>query len=167
MLPRSSEAGWLGIIRIYTGAFWLIHGTAKLMNPQFAAPGGMMSEIVRDMVPGSSRAYHQFLVGTVLPNTPLFAHLVAWGETLTGLSLLLGLLARFGGAGGMFLSLNYMLAQGELGKLNGYAGLDAAAFALSFLSLVLPTGMRFGLDGLWFGRVARMSAKDAPGWARS
>jgi len=164
MLPNSSEAGWLAVIRIYTGVFWLIHGTGKLISPQFASPAGMFSKILQDMMAGSSGPYHEFLVNTVLPHASTFAHLVAWGETLTGVSLLLGLLSRVGGIGGMFLTLNYMLAQGELSKLNGYAGLDAAAFALSFLNLVLPTGMRFGLDGLLFGS---RSAKNAPGWARS
>lgn len=167
MLPNSGEAAWLGIIRIYTGIFWLIHGVQKLVNPQFAGNNGMMVHIIGEAGQNASAPYHAFLTTVVLPNANAFAHLVAWGETLTGVSLLLGLLARVGGLGGMFLTLNYMLMKGSFATIDGYAGLDAAAFALSFLSLVLPTGMRFGLDGLIFGRAARASTKAPPDWARA
>jgi uncharacterized membrane protein YphA (DoxX/SURF4 family) len=167
MLPNSSEAAWLGIIRIITGAMWLIHGVQKVLNPQFAGPDGMMAGMVRDSMTHASAPYHHFLTSAVLPNAALFGHLVAWGETLTGLSLLLGLFSRLGGLGGMFLTLNYMLMKGSFGELNGYAGLDAATFALSFINLVLPTGMRFGIDGLLFGHGARESAKSPPDWAKS
>jgi uncharacterized membrane protein YphA (DoxX/SURF4 family) len=90
----------------------------------------------------------------------LFAHLVAWGETLTGIALLLGLLTPVGAIGGMFLSLNYALSKGV--DLDAISGLDAAAFVLSFLCLVLPVGMVFGLDGLLWGRRSSRVAGRVP-----
>ena len=39
--------------------------------------------------------YKQFLEATVLPNSNLFAHLTAWGETVVGIGLTLGLLTGF------------------------------------------------------------------------
>ena len=166
MLPQSSEAGWLGVIRILTGAIWLIHGVQKVLSPQFPGPSGMMAGMIREAMPQASEPYRQFLTHVVLPNATLFGHLVAWGETLTGLSLLLGLFSRLGGLGGIFLTLNYMLMQGEFATLRGYSGLDFTTLVLSAVNLVVPTGMRFGLDGLIFGRAARESAKSGPDWSK-
>ena len=166
MLPKSSEAAWLGIVRILAGVIWLAHGVPKVLNPQFGGPNGMMAGIIRDSMPHASAPYQQFLTNVVLPNSSVFGHLVAWGETLTGLSLVLGLLTRAGGLGGMFLTLNYMLMQGEFSSLRGYGGLDFTTFVLSAVNLVAPTGMRFGLDGLIFGRAARESAKSPPDWVK-
>lgn len=165
MLPFSSEATWLGVIRILIGLFWLAHGVPKLMNPDFATGNGMV-KMVGMMSQNASGPYQHFLTSVVIPNAPLFSHLVAWGETLTGVSLTLGLLTRVGGLGGMFLTLNYMLAKGEFSSIMAMSGLDSAAFLLSALNLVVPTGTRLGLDGLIFGREARRSAANPPRWAK-
>jgi hypothetical protein len=58
------------------------------------------------------------------------------------------LLTRIGGAGGVFLALNYWLSKSSYANLNGYAGLDMAAIALSAINLALPTGLVAGIDGL-------------------
>lgn len=161
MLPTPPKyATWLAVLRIYTGIFWLLHGVPKLLNPNFASPDGGMAGMVTDMGSKTSGAYHDFIMHTVLPNAPVFAHLVAWGETLVGVSLLLGLLTRVGGFFGVLLPLNYWLAKGSYGEASGFAGLDFAAMALSFVSLVLPTGLVLGLDGvLWRKRSANPEGK--------
>jgi uncharacterized membrane protein YphA (DoxX/SURF4 family) len=139
---------WLLLLRLYAGLFWLSHGWQKLTNPGWAAPGGMMAAFVSKMVADTHGAYHDFVTGTVLPNVAIFAHLVAWGETLTGISLLLGLLTPVGAIGGVFLALNYASAKGF--KLDALFGTDALAIAISFLCLVLPVGKVAGLDAILF-----------------
>ena len=147
MLPLpQTYATWLAVLRIYAGIFWLLHGVPKLLNPNFAKPDGMMAGMIQHALPQTSGAYHDFLVHVVLPNAPLFAHLVAWGETLTGVSLLLGLLTRVGGLVGVLLPLNYWLMKGDFTDFSSLGGLDWAAMALGFINLVLPTGLVFGLD---------------------
>lgn len=147
MLPLAQTyASWLAVLRIYTGIFWLLHGIPKLLNPKFAGPGGMMADMVRGNAAQTNGPYHDFLVHVVLPNAPLFAHLVAWGETLVGVSLLLGLFSRLGGLVGVFLPLNYWLMKGDFVHLTSLGGLDWAAMALSFTHLALPTGLVLGLD---------------------
>lgn len=149
MLPLSQTyATWLAVLRIYTGVFWLFHGVPKLLNPRFATPGGMMSGMIQQNVAQSSGPYHDFLVTVVLPHAALFAHLVAWGETLTGVSLLLGLLSRVGGLVGVFLPLNYWLMKSGYSEWSTLGGLDWAAMALSFTHLVLPTSLVLGVDAL-------------------
>lgn len=140
---------WLGLFRIYAGLFWLTHGIPKFLNPQmFMPPGGYMAQMVARATAGTTGSYHDFLVQTVGPHLVLFAELVRFGEVLTGISLLLGLFSRFGGLVGCVLAVNYMLAAGELRSLTVIGTLDGAAFAISFLALVLPLGRIAGLDAV-------------------
>lgn len=149
MLPASPKyAPWFAVIRIYTGIFWLTHGIPKIMDPNAAGPKGWIMGMVSQEAAQGSGPYNAFLQHVVLPNAGLFSHLVAWGETLTGISLLLGLLTPVGAIVGMFLPLNYFLMKGSYAHITSLGGSDAAAFALSFINLVLPTGRVFGLDGL-------------------
>ncbi len=148
MLPSSQTyATWLAVVRIITGIFWLLHGVPKLLNPRFFGPNGMAG-MIREGLGDSSGLYHDFLAGVVLPNAGLVSHLVAWGETLTGISLLLGLFARVGGVGGMFLNFNYFMMQASYARIGGFASMDTAYMALSFINVVLPTGLVWGLDGV-------------------
>jgi uncharacterized membrane protein YphA (DoxX/SURF4 family) len=149
MLPSAARyATVLAVVRIYTGISWLIHGFGKLSNPNWAAPNGMFVTFVHDMTKDTSGPYHDFVTGIVLPHFTTFAPFVAWGETLTGVALTLGLLTRLGGAGGVFLALNYWLSKGSFATLNGYAGLDMAAIALSAINLALPSGLVAGIDAI-------------------
>jgi uncharacterized membrane protein YphA (DoxX/SURF4 family) len=149
MLPTpQTYARWLAVVRIFTGIFWLLHGIPKLVNPKFFGPDGMMAGMIREGLSGTSGPYHDFLVNVVLPNAGLFSHLVAWGETLTGLSLLLGLFTRLGGLGGVFLNLNYFMMAGSYAHLGGYASMDTAVMARSFMNIGVPTGRVWGLDGV-------------------
>ncbi|MBV8638657.1 MAG: DoxX family membrane protein [Candidatus Eremiobacteraeota bacterium] len=149
-LPSSSTYGfWLALLRIYAGAFWLMHGIPKFTQSQdFMPPTGMMMQFVNNAVQHTSGPYQQFLTSVVLPNASLFAELVRLGEVITGCLLLLGFFTRVGGFIGVLLALNYLSAKGGLGHLSMWSGLDAAALALSAINLVLPTGRVLGVDGL-------------------
>ncbi len=148
MADLKNSGGWLAFFRILIGAVWLDHAYGKLTDPQWASPNGTCFQILTGMSNGTSGIYHDFITGVALPNIGVFAHLDAWGETLTGISLVLGLLSRLGGLGGLFLTLQYFLAKGSYAHLDGYTGLDAVTGYLSALNLVLPTGTVFGLDAL-------------------
>jgi len=149
MLPSSLKyATWLAGLRIYTGLFWLLHGVPKLLNPGFFGPSGMMAGMLREASTSAHGPYNDFIVHVALPNAGLYSHLVAWGETLVGVSLLFGLLTRVGGVFGVFLPLNYFMLKGSYAELTSLGGLDMAAAALSFVHVVLPTGLVWGLDGM-------------------
>ncbi len=134
---------WLAALRIYAGAFWLIHGIPKFTSPDFMA---FLPQMAQKLAAGGTGPYHTFLVTVAVPHSEVIAQLMRAGEVLTGISLLLGLVTRAGAIGGMFLALNYMLAKGALGTIDTYGGLDAAAFALSFMSFVLPTASVWSFD---------------------
>jgi len=78
----------------------------------------------------------------------LFAELVRLGEVVTGLLLFFGLFTRWGALIGMLLSLNYLSANGGLAHLRVWDTINSAAFVLSAINFVLPTGLVLGVDGL-------------------
>lgn len=148
---RPSSA-WLVLLRLYAGFFWAQHGYDKLRSPDWAAPNGSMVQIVQDMIRYTSGPYHDFVVNVVMPNSVLFSHLVAWGETLAGISLFLGFLTKLGGLGGAFIALNYFVAKGSYTGLSGWSGYDMLAVVMSLACVVLPVSSTFALDALLFRR---------------
>ncbi len=140
-------ASWFTALRIYAGVFWLAHGVPKFLDSsKFMPPSGFMPMLVMKAAQSQTGFYHDFLVHVVIPNISLFGELVRLGEVLTGCSLLLGIFTRFGGIVGCFLALNYMAVSGEFSSWTTIGSLDAAAFVLSFLMLVVPAGRLAGID---------------------
>ncbi|HZZ66213.1 MAG TPA: TQO small subunit DoxD [Candidatus Baltobacteraceae bacterium] len=139
-------------LRIYAGCFWLSHGVPKFLNSaMFMPPNGVISILVGKALASQTGFYHDFLATTVMPHIDLFAELVRLGEVLAGCSLLLGIFTRLGGLVGCFLALNYMAINGEFSSWTTIGTLDAAAFVLSFLMLVMPAGRVAGVDALLSG----------------
>ncbi len=149
-LPSSSTyAFWLALLRIYTGAFWLMHGIPKFLHgDEFMPPNGAMTQFLNGQITHNSGPYQAFLVHVVLPNAGFFAELVRLGEVVTGCLLFLGFYTRLGGLIGVLLALNYISAKGGLMHLSVWSGLDSVALVLSALNVVLPTGRVLGIDGL-------------------
>ncbi len=151
MASHWTYAGWFTVLRIFTGAFWLVHGVPKFLNSaMFMPPGGFMAMAVQKGIQTHHGAYHTLLVNVVLPNIMLFAELVRLGEVLVGCALFLGIFTRFAGLVGCFLALNYFTNNGGFGSWTNIGSLDAAAFALSFMFLVVPAGRVAGVDALLY-----------------
>lgn len=141
--------GWLGIVRILTGAIWLTHAVPKfLKSDAFLTPGGAFAMYLQNGIAKTAGPYHNFLVGTVAPNAAIFAQLVRFGELLVGISLVLGLFSRIGGFFGIVLTVNYIAARGALGSASTWGSIDGCLALLSAINLVLPTGRVAGFDGL-------------------
>src|SRR5690606_31135729 len=99
---------WL-IIRLYVGYAWLKAGIGKLSSPAWtgenagAAIQGFVKGAMLKAEEGKDVTgwYAWFLENTVLPNAKMFAYMVAFGEVLVGIGLIVGLLtgiaAFFGG----------------------------------------------------------------------
>ena len=147
-LPGSGTYGfWLALLRIYTGAFWLMHGIPKFtQSDTFMPPNGMILNFINTAIQNTSGPYQAFLQNTVLPNINLFAELVRLGEVTAGALLLFGLFSRVGATIGVVLALNYLSAKGGLNHSSLWSSLDSTAFVLSLINLVLPTGRVLGID---------------------
>jgi thiosulfate dehydrogenase (quinone) large subunit len=138
---------WIAGLRIYVGLLWLAYGTSKL-NAEWVAPKGDLYEAAKYAADHITGPVHAFLNGVVLPNAPVFASLIAAGETLVGISLLLGLVTRAGAIGGMFLSLTYYFATGKYQERLGVESLELLLFITCLMLFALPSGSALSLDAV-------------------
>lgn len=119
-LFSDTRTAWLWlIIRVYAGWQWFSAGLGKVSSPAWtgANAGAAVTGFVRGALqktagehPDVHPLYARFLEDFVLPNASLFGHLVAWGELLVGIALLLGVLTGVAAFFGGFMNANFLLA---------------------------------------------------------
>ena len=109
---------WLPI-RLYVGWAWLTAGWSKLNNPAWVGSGtgqslsGFIAKAVAKATgehPDVSLWYANFLQTVVLDNVETWSVVVATGEFLVGLGLLLGLFTGVAAFFGLMMNFNFMLA---------------------------------------------------------
>src|ERR1022692_473572 len=115
---------WLVFLRTYVGALWLAYGSSKF-EPNWAAPKGEFYDAAKFGADSIHGPMHDFIISVVLPHPQIFGPFIAYGETLVGISLILGLFTRAGAVGGMLLSANYFFAQGKYQVYLGIESLEA------------------------------------------
>jgi thiosulfate dehydrogenase (quinone) large subunit len=162
--PRSvtmaNPAKWLALLRIVVGLYFVKSLITKMsvvvVEGFFPLPVvserwlAVMPKIVaRQASENPLGFYKQFLEGTVLTNSNLFAQLTAWGETVTGLGLTLGLLTGLASLVGLVLVLNYGLATQWMSP--GQQGFHLVLFFLMLAFFLARAGRTWGIDG-WIAR---------------
>jgi uncharacterized membrane protein YphA (DoxX/SURF4 family) len=149
-------AQWLAVLRIVVGLYFVKSLITKMT---FVTLGGLLpvpavSErwltvmpkiVARQASENPLTFYKHFLEGTVLPHSNVFAQLTAWGETVTGLGLTLGLLTGMASLVGLFLVLNYGLATQWMSP--GQQGFHLVLFFLMLAFFFARAGRTWGLDG--------------------
>jgi thiosulfate dehydrogenase [quinone] large subunit len=109
---------WL-ILRLYVGWQWLEAGRGKLQSAAWT--GGNAGAAITGFVTGALTKtagdhpdvqgwYAWFLQVVVLPHAPLWSRLIAWGEVLVGVALIVGLFTGLAAFFGSFMNVNYLLA---------------------------------------------------------
>ena len=158
--PRSPvtighAAVWLAIIRIAVGLYFVKSLVTKmsivLVGGFLPFPAvsdrwiGVMPKIVAKQASQNPIGfYKQFLEGTVLTHPELFAQFTAWGETVVGLGLTLGLLTGVSSLIGLFMVTNYGLATQWMSP--GQQGFHIVLFALMLAFFAARAGRTWGLD---------------------
>ncbi|MBU8877975.1 DoxX family protein [Bacillus sp. FJAT-29790] len=86
-------AGLLTVIRVYLGYSWLTAGYHKVADG-FDASGFLQGAVAKASGdhPAVQGWWASFLEAVAIPNAGLFSFLVAWGELLVGVGLILGCL---------------------------------------------------------------------------
>lgn len=109
---------WL-ILRVYAGWEWLTAGWGKINNPAWTGDnaGAALTGFVNGALAKTEGAhpdvqgwYGAFLNNFVLPNAVFWSYLVAWGEFLVGLALIIGLFTGIAAFFGGFMNINYLMA---------------------------------------------------------
>lgn len=107
------------VIRIYLGSLWLRSGWGKVTDPSWVGPDA--GSAVRGFLGGaleltagdhpSVQGWYAWLIEHVfLPNAFLMSHLVAFGEVLIGIALIVGFLTGFVAFMGGFMNAAFLLA---------------------------------------------------------
>lgn len=153
-------AQWLAVLRIAVGLYFVKSLVTKM---SFVMVGGIlpvpavserwltvMPKIVAKQASENPLTFYKnFLEGTVLPHSNTFAQLTAWGETVTGLGLTLGLLTGLASLVGLSLVINYGLATQWMSP--GQQGFHLVLFFLMLAFFFARAGRTWGLDG-WLAR---------------
>jgi thiosulfate dehydrogenase [quinone] large subunit len=109
---------WL-IIRLYAGYEWITAGLGKINNPAWTGnkAGTALAGFVKGALTETTGAhpnvqawYATFLNNVVLPNAAVWGYVIAIGETLVGLALILGIFTGIAAFFGTFMNMNYLLA---------------------------------------------------------
>jgi uncharacterized membrane protein YphA (DoxX/SURF4 family) len=133
----------LAFLRVYLGLLFLSASILKLRGGFAASFADFLNHVA---LTRSAEFYREFLHAVVLPNAPLFARVIPWGELVVGVTLLLGLATRLSAAGALVLLVNYMLAKGAW---FWYPSSSDAALAAIAVAIVLGAGGRtFGIDAV-------------------
>jgi len=109
---------WL-VLRLYVGYEWLTAGWAKVQNPAWvgANAGTALAGFIKGALAKTAGAhpdvqgwYASFLQNLVLPNAALWSTVVAFGEVLVGVGLILGIFTGIAAFFGGFMNVNYLMA---------------------------------------------------------
>ena len=110
---------WL-ILRLWLAWKWIEAGWAKVQNPAWTGPNcrrrrsqGFVQGAVKKATgehPDVPGWYASFLQNVVQPNAKLWSNLVAYGELLVGIALVLGIFTGIAAFFGAFMNFNYLLS---------------------------------------------------------
>jgi thiosulfate dehydrogenase (quinone) large subunit len=107
------------IVRIYLGYLWFVAGWKKVLNPAWVGPeaGTAVSGYLQGALgraegeaPTVSGWYAWLIENVFLPNAVLFSYLVAFGELLVGVALIVGFLVGFSAFMGGLMNVSFLLA---------------------------------------------------------
>jgi uncharacterized membrane protein YphA (DoxX/SURF4 family) len=154
-VTMSRPADWLAVLRIVVGLYFVKSLVTKM---SFVMLGGIlplpavserwltvMPKIVAKQASENPLAfYKQFLEGTVLTHSNIFAQLTAWGETVAGIGLTLGLLTGVASLVGVLLVINYGLATQWMSP--GQQGFHLVLFFLMLAFFFARAGRTWGVD---------------------
>lgn len=103
-------AGILTLLRVYLGWSWMTAGWGKVTGEPFNAAGYLNGVVNNEMVAQQYPTYHAFIESFALPNAGVFSLMVAWGELLVGIGLLLGVLTTAAAFFGIMMNFAFMFA---------------------------------------------------------
>lgn len=164
-LPTVPGMRWpqrgLAVLRIVVGLWFVKSFVTKLglvwLGGMIPLPGAnarwiaTMPRLLAKYAEGNPIGfYRQFLLDTVIPNGPLFAHLTAVAETAVGIGLTFGLLTAAASLIGMTLVTVYGLANFWQGP--SQQGFHLLLFACLAVFVAVRAGRCWGLDAWLVGR---------------
>jgi uncharacterized membrane protein YphA (DoxX/SURF4 family) len=159
-ITMSHPAEWLAVLRIVVGLYFVKSLVTKMSMGMLGGvlPVPVVSErwievmpkiVTRQASENPLGFYKNFLETTVIPNSNLYAQLTAWGETVVGIGLTLGLLTGLASIVGLVLVVNYGLATQWMSP--GQQGFHLVLIFLMVAFFFARAGRTWGFDA-WLAR---------------
>ena len=157
--PRYAGLFWL-VLRLWLGYSWVTAGIGKVFgegsaawvgpNAGTAVAGFLKGAIAKSALapgfdptktpnPAVQEWYASLVQNAFLPNATLFSYLVAYGELLVGIALIVGIFTRFSAVMGVIMNLSYLFA--------GASSTNPQMLVVG-LSIALAGGVAAGFYGL-------------------
>lgn len=146
-LFTNTTSAWIWLIlRLYLGYAWLSAGFGKVTDDAWtgenagAAVKGFMNGALALAEEGDVATWYAwFLENIVIPNAVPFSYMVAWGEILVGLGLIVGLLTGIAAFFGALMNMSFLLA--------GTVSTNPVMFMIAiFLIMAWKVAGWYGLD---------------------
>lgn len=142
----------VALARIAVGLYFAKEAITKV-SAGWLTGGSAFSRTVRAYPSAHGTGfYHNVVTGIILPHAGVFAFLVTLGECAATVSLVLGIMTRFGALIAIWLNLNFMLLRG---LTNPSGALDKAFVVAEVAFFILAAGHTWGLDGLFAAAFSR------------
>jgi len=119
-LFADTRSGWIWLVlRVWLGWKWLEAGLHKVGNPVWTGPqaGGAVTGFLKGALakttgehPDVPGWYAWFIERVALPNAKLFSYLVAYGEVLVGIALIVGVLTGVAAFFGSLMNVAFLFA---------------------------------------------------------
>lgn len=117
-LFSNTRSAWIWLLlRLYIGYTWLMAGLGKVQDDAWtganagAAMEGYMTAVMNLAEEGGIAGWYAWFLDTVvIPNAAFFSYMVAWGELLVGLGLIIGLLTGIAAFFGALMNISFLLA---------------------------------------------------------
>ncbi len=157
---------WLAL-RLWLGYTWLKAGLPKVVGDKaevwvgdkagVAVTGFLKGALARAEGdnPQVQSWYADFIREVAIPNASLFSYLVAYGEVLVGLALILGLVTNFAASMGIVMNLAYLFA----GTISKNPQMLVAEVAIAFAGIAAGY---YGID-----RYLMPALGERLGWGRN
>lgn len=133
-------AGFLAIIRVYVGYQWITAGFGKVTGG-FDASGFIQGAIANagGENPTVQAWWGAFLETFALPNAGMFSFMVAWGEVLVGIALIVGIFTNFAALMGITMNFAFLFS--------GTVSTNAQMVVLTIFVIIAGANAgRYGLD---------------------
>ncbi len=137
---KITSAAYILPLRFAFGAFFLKASFDKLLNPSFFTSPGALSFFIN----GNPNSFLQQLFSFPLNNEIAFLTLVAVGELLVGIALLLGLFTRLGGLASFVMLMANLFAYGY--SSSAVYGINLWGALVGFTLAMYRSGRYFGMD---------------------
>ncbi|KYG33007.1 DoxX family protein [Alkalihalobacillus trypoxylicola] len=102
----------LTVLRVYLGWTWLSSGWGKVMG-EFNAGGYLQNAVANPVMNGEVMKYPlyvSFLENVAVPGADIFSVVVAWGEVLVGLGLIVGIFTSAAAFFGAVMNMAFLFA---------------------------------------------------------